>query len=408
MNNRGQNSCRSCNAVLGEVVLSLGFQPLSNALPPQNYKGTDSAFPLEFRVCPVCSLGQIGEYVSPIEIFSEYTYFSSISSTWLNHAKKFAQTAFKKLELDENDIVVEIASNDGYLLQYFQELGSKVIGIEPAKNVATYANNRGIPTRVEFFGIECARSLILNGEIPKLVIGNNVLAHVPDINDFVGGLALLAQHGAVISIEAPSMLNMFRDNLFDTIYHEHFSYLSVTAVKHLADRHNLKLFDVEELDTHGGSYRYWLSSENSIIQKSVEHLQSKELEFGIGQKSVHSNFASQSLSAIEQFSIWVEEQKVPLIGYGAAAKATVLLNAAQVVSQRFISVVDNSPSKQGRYVPGCRIPIHSPEEVLIKNQGNIVIFPWNISHELAQSIQHQFPDFTGEIWIALPKLTRLH
>ena len=298
MTNRGQNFCRSCSSPLGDVVLSLGVQPLSNALPPQSFQGDDAKFPLDFRVCPICSLGQIGEYVSPSEIFSEYTYFSSTSSTWLKHAKTFAQAAFKKLQLNQNDLVVEIASNDGYLLQYFQELNCSVLGIEPASNVADFANNRGITTRAEFFGTECAKNLIAKGEIPKLVIGNNVLAHVPDINDFMNGLTLLAQQGAVISIEAPSMLTMLRDNLFDTIYHEHFSYLSATALSFLAKQHNLNLFDVETLDTHGGSYRYWLSSSSTFAKPAVEEFKSQEFEFGIGEELVHKEFASRSTSAI--------------------------------------------------------------------------------------------------------------
>ncbi|ASY28271.1 methyltransferase [Candidatus Planktophila limnetica] len=407
MTNRGQNFCRSCSSPLGDVVLSLGVQPLSNALPPQSFQGDDAKFPLDFRVCPICSLGQIGEYVSPSEIFSEYTYFSSTSSTWLKHAKTFAQAAFKKLQLNQNDLVVEIASNDGYLLQYFQELNCSVLGIEPASNVADFANNRGITTRAEFFGTECAKNLIAKGEIPKLVIGNNVLAHVPDINDFMNGLTLLAQQGAVISIEAPSMLTMLRDNLFDTIYHEHFSYLSATALSFLAKQHNLNLFDVETLDTHGGSYRYWLSSSSTFAKPAVEEFKSQEFEFGIGEELVHKEFASRSTSAIENFSDWVKDQKIPLVGYGAAAKATVLLNAAEVESRNFLSVIDNSLSKQGRYIPGCRIPITSPKEVLSDTQGNVVIFPWNISMEIAFSIRNDFPKFIGELWVALPELRRL-
>ena len=407
MTDRGQDSCRSCSSPLGDVILSLGAQPLSNALPAQSYQGDDERFPLDFRVCQICSLGQIGEFVSPSEIFSEYTYFSSTSSTWLKHAKAFAQNAFRKLQLSENDLVVEIASNDGYMLQYFQELKCNVLGIEPASNVADFANKRGVRTRAEFFGTECAQNLIANGEIPKLVIGNNVLAHVPDINDFMNGLALLAKQGAVISIEAPSMLMMLRDNLFDTIYHEHFSYLSVTAVGVLARHHNLNLFDVETLETHGGSYRYWLSSSSAFAQPAVEKCLSQEIKFGISEELVHKKFAAQSMHAIKKFRDWVEDQNIPLVGYGAAAKATVLLNAAEVESRSFLSVIDNSLSKQGRYIPGCRIPITSPKEVLKETKGNLVIFPWNISSEIAFSIRNDFPEFLGEIWVALPELRRL-
>jgi hypothetical protein len=385
----------------------LGLQPLSNSLPLLNYQGDDAKFPLDFRICSNCSLGQIGEYASPSEIFSEYTYFSSTSSTTLEHAKTFAQAAVKKLRLNENDLVLEIASNDGYLLQYFLELNCNVLGIEPASNVADFANKREITTRVEFFGTECAKNLIAKGEIPKLVIGNNVLAHVPDINDFMSGLALLAKHGAVISIEAPSMLCMLRDNLFDTIYHEHFSYLSVNSISFLANQHNLNLYDVEALDTHGGSYRYWLSSSTSLARPSVEEYKSQEIKFGISLEQLHKKFAIKSITAIKTFSSWVETQNFPLVGYGAAAKATVLLNAAGIENRNFLSVVDNALSKQGRYIPGCRIPINSPQEILREAKGNVVIFPWNISSEIAFSIRNDFQDFLGEVWVAIPELTRL-
>jgi hypothetical protein len=276
MNNRGSKYCRSCESELGDVVLSLGNQPLSNALPPLDYDGEDQKFPLEFRVCENCSLGQIGEFISPEGIFSEYTYFSSISSTWLEHAKRFSIETTKKLNLCPGDLVVEIASNDGYLLQYFQEQGCQVLGIDPAENVANVANNRGIPTLIEFFGFKSAQDLVSRYERPKIVVANNVLAHVPDINDFISGLALLAEYGAIISIEAPSMLVMLRENLFDTIYHEHFSYLSVSSVDHLINRHGLQLFEVESLPTHGGSMRYWLRAEHAPAHSSVEEFKMLE------------------------------------------------------------------------------------------------------------------------------------
>ena len=408
MNKRGKEFCRGCNAKLDDPVLSLGNQPLSNALPSLDFQGIDPKFPLEFRVCSQCALGQIGEFVSPEAIFSDYTYFSSTSSSWLQHAKDFSLLARQKLDLVAGDLIIEIASNDGYLLQYFQEIGCKVLGIEPAANVAEFANSKGISTRVEFFGLKAAEGLVARGEIPKLVVGNNVMAHVPDIKDIVSGLALLAKHGAVISIEAPSMLVMLRDNLFDTIYHEHFSYLSVTAVALLANNHKLSLFDVEILPTHGGSYRYWLGSEEIKPNDSVSSITTLEHSFGIGQEYVHQTFSTNSRLAIEVFGEWVDTQKRPLTGYGAAAKATVLLNAAGIRSESFSGIADNSLSKQNRFVPGCRIPIFSPEEVLPSAVGNIVIFPWNIAREINEGIKSQYPGFLGETWVALPSLTRLN
>jgi hypothetical protein len=407
MNNRGEVSCRSCHSLLGEVVLSLGDQPLSNALPLQNYQGIDAKFPLDFRVCSICSLGQIGEFVSPEGIFSEYTYFSSTSSTWLEHASKYSKSATEKLDLNPGDLVVEIASNDGYLLQYFQELGCKVLGIEPARNVADFANNKGIPTRVVFFGLEAAQNLVEGREIPKLVVANNVLAHVPDINDFMSGIALLASHGATISIEAPSMLVMLRDNLFDTIYHEHFSYLSVSSVEYLINRHGLQLFEVESLPSHGGSTRYWLRADHSIAHSSVEIFKNAENDFGISKASTLQEFALKSSKAIEAFSDWVSQQNLPIVGYGAAAKATVLLNAAKISRDQILGIADKSVSKQGRYVPGCRIPIFSPDEIIRRAKGNLIIFPWNIASEIRDLIKQEFTEFRNEIWVPLPELKRL-
>jgi len=407
MDERGIQYCRSCEANLGDVVLSLGDQPLSNALPRLDYEGEDFRFPLDFRICTVCSLGQIGEFVSPESIFSEYTYFSSISSTWLNHAKDYARLASKKLNLGTNDLVVEIASNDGYLLQYFQEEGCQVLGIEPARNVADFANGKGIPTCVEFFGLEFAQNLVAGGSVPKLVVANNVLAHVPNINDFMSGLALLANYGAIISIEAPSMLVMLSNNLFDTIYHEHFSYLSISSVENLADRHGLQLFEAEHLPTHGGSIRYWLRAEMSASHSSVEIFKTAENEFGISEATTQKVFADKSLAAIEAFSDWVSLQNKPIVGYGAAAKATVILNAARISKDHFLGIADNSLSKQGRFVPGCRIPIFSPNEIFARAKGNLMIFPWNIAAEIRDQIEVQYSDFKNEIWVALPELKRL-
>lgn len=388
-------------------MLSLGNQPLSNKLPRLNTPTPDPVFPLEFRVCSKCSLGQIGEYVSPFDIFNEYTYFSSTSASWLEHAKSFAQETTRQLELGVGDLVIEVASNDGYLLQYFQELDCQVLGIEPAQNVAFAANEKGINTEVSFFGKKVAHELIQRKLIPKLVVCNNVMAHVPDLSDFLTGLALLIQKGAVVSVEAPSMLVMLRDNLFDTIYHEHFSYLSATSVNFLASQHNIRLIDIEEISTHGGSYRFWLGSVDSEESPSVAKILVKEEEFGILDHSVHSEFAEKSKKAIADFTLWCRNQKKPLIGYGAAAKATVLLNASGISVNEIVAIADNSPSKQNRMVPGVRIPILRAKDVFLRSQGNLVIFPWNIAIEIAAQIRVEFPNYIGEVWIPLPGMKKL-
>jgi len=407
MSTRGTEYCRGCSKELGREVLSLGTQPLSNELPNSGMQGLDPAFPLELRICSHCGLGQVGEFASPGEIFSSYTYFSSTSQLWLAHARFFAHEASKQLNLTSDDLVIEIASNDGYLLQYFKEIGCQVLGIEPAENVALVATAKGIETEVVFFGKKTAEDLIHRNRIPKLVVCNNVMAHVPDLNDFIEGLALLIEAGAIVSVEAPSMLVMLRDNLFDTIYHEHFSYLSATSVDTLSSRFDVRLFKVEKLTTHGGSYRYWLGSKNQKKSESVNQAILEELEFGLLNEDVHKDFSRNSKLAISNFSEWCMNQDYPLIGYGAAAKATVLLNASGLSSVEIEAIVDNSPSKQNRMIPGVRIPILGAKEVFSNSKGNLVIFPWNIASEITASIETEFPDFAGEIWVALPRLNRV-
>jgi hypothetical protein len=404
---RGIENCRLCGQKLRETILSLGNQPLSNRLPSIGDSNQDLAFPLDFKICPHCSLGQIGEFVSPEKIFSDYTYFSSTSKSWLKHASDFANNVRSELKLDPNDLVVEIASNDGYLLQFFKNFGCEVLGIEPAETVALRAIEVGIPTQIEFFGKECAEQLIQKGIVPKLVVCNNVLAHVPDINDFMAGLAILVNAGATVSIEAPSLKIMLENNLFDTIYHEHFSYLSVTSVLELASRHGIKLQRVEMLSTHGGSYRYWIRTLEIESDSSVSHFLKAESEFGIANGAVHESFAENSRKAIAEFQNWCKFQLELPIGFGAAAKATVLLNAAGITSQDFECIGDNAGAKQNRMVPGVRVPILSPVEVLSFSSRNLVIFPWNISNEIALEISSSFPEFLGEIWTPLPEMRRL-
>ena len=407
MQERGINFCRSCGENLGEIVLSLGNQPASNRLLNKMTELNDNCFPLEFKICSRCSLGQIGEYVTPNSLFEDYTYLSSMSKSWLHHSKDFVDRCISNLDLNGNDLIVEIASNDGYLLQYFNEKNYKVLGIEPAENVAEIAIHRGIPTKIAFFGEEVAKQLILNGQVPKLVICNNVLAHVPDINDFVKGLKILIHAGAIVSIEAPSMKNMLELNLFDTIYHEHFSYLSAKSVKFLADANNISLFKIEYLQTHGGSYRYWLGGQSFTPDPSVSFYVAQENIFGIDSLKVHSQFAQNSQEAIKLFRNWVLDQKKKPSGFGAAAKATVLLNAAGITNQNFDLVADNAPSKQGKWIPGANVPISSPAEVLNNFSGNLIVFPWNIHKEIILEIRENHKNFKGQIWIALPKLIRV-
>jgi len=404
---RGTVSCRCCSSPLNDAVLSLGLQPISNALLTYENYTKLKKYPLELRICSKCQLGQIGEYEKPEEIFQEYTYLSSTSTSWLNHAKSYVNNVTSSYNLNKSDLIIEIASNDGYLLQYFQQAGYKVLGIEPAKNVASLAIEKGIPTQVSFFGKDVALDLIRNKMKPKLVVCNNVLAHVPDINDFMEGLAILVNNGAILSVEAPSMLILLENNLFDTIYHEHFSYLSVISIDFLTKKHGLVLYDVDFLNSHGGSYRYWIGNSDVKKKSSVEFYLKKEENFMFHSEHVQEAFRKNSQTAIKNFRDWCLSQKSLPIGFGAAAKATVLLNAAKISAQEFAVIADNSLLKQKKLIPGVNVPISSPSEVFSKFDGNLVIFPWNLSNEITSEIKSKYPKFKREIWTALPNLKRI-
>jgi 2-polyprenyl-3-methyl-5-hydroxy-6-metoxy-1,4-benzoquinol methylase len=311
-----------------------------------------------------------------------------------------------RFDLQAGDFILEVASNDGYLLQYFQEIGCEVLGVEPAENVANIARRKKIPTDCEFFGADYSYKLISSGKFPKLVVVNNVLAHVPDINDFMAGLALLAKAGAIISIEAPSMKVMLEKNLFDTIYHEHFSYISTTAVKYLTESHGIELFDIEFLETHGGSNRYWLGVSQEINVVVFDELKEEE-KFGLRKNEVHQEFTRNSNLAIEGFKKWCSERQGRIIGYGAAAKATVLLNAAKINSNEISLIFDNAESKQRKLIPGVGVQITKPSESALENVTEIMIFPWNIATEIVESVRREFPNFTGRFWVALPELTEI-
>jgi len=401
---RGETFCRLCDAPLEELILGLGRQPLANALLKTKSVSKVEAWPLDFRICQNCSLGQIGEYVSPKGIFSSYTYFSSTSKSWLKHAEAYAINTKNLLNLCDSDLVIEIASNDGYLLKFFNELGVRTLGIEPAENVARAAIAQGVETLIEFFGERVARQLIKDGMIPKLVICNNVLAHVPDIQDFLKGLAVLIEAGSIVSIEAPTMSKLLENNLFDTIYHEHFSYLSTHAIGFAAKKFKISLFKVEVLETHGGSNRYWLGDANMGIESSVNESFLAESEFGLLDLDNHKMFGSQSRTAIESFKDWLSSQKGNVVGFGAAAKATVILNAVGDSTSKIRAIIDSSPEKQGLIIPGVNIPIVTLEEGIGLEPEAIVIFAWNLATEIKQQVLAHFPSYQGTFLIAIPEV----
>jgi len=387
--------CRFCGAPLRHTFVDLGAQPLANRyLEPGQLAEMEPFYPLHLYVCEACLLVQIEEIVSPAEIFTEYPYFSSYSESWLVHARAFAEMAADRFHLDSGSLVVEVASNDGYLLQYFRDRSIPVLGIDPAANVAQAAVARGIPTVVRFFGTQAARDLVAEGKRADLLIGNNVLAHVPDLNDFVGGLkAVLGPHG-VITMEFPHLMRLIAEAQFDTIYHEHFSYFSFRTVTEVFRAHGLRIFDVEELPTHGGSLRIYAQHEDSGVQPlsyRVLELMQREQATGLGTLRVYLAFGERVREVkrhLLTFLIGVKEAGKSIVGYGAAAKGNTLLNYCGIGSDFLEYVADRSPHKQGRYLPGTRIPIVAPERIRETKPDVVLILAWNLKDEVMEQLAY--------------------
>jgi hypothetical protein len=404
---RGSSVCRICGLHGLKNVLDLGSQPL-----PAEYGRTQDevldVFPLHMRICPQCGLGQLGEYVLPERIFhQDYPYLSSASSTWVKHAKDYAVSMQKSLNLDSDSLVVELASNDGYLLSAFQSLGIQVLGIEPADNVASIARDAGIPTLTKFFGAQTANEILASHGHPRLIVANNVFAHIPDMHDFTEGMAILADDQTIITIENPSFAVLFNRTLFDTIYHEHYSYLTAHSVKEVARTHGLDLVHVDQLPTHGGSNRYWLSR-SSRIDETVSSTLEAELNAGLFDPSAWEAFARRSKTAIEGLRKWFNDRRLAgdvVVGYGAAHKGNTFLNAVGEASKTLVYVVDASPEKQGRFLPGSQVPVLPPEKLASANPTDVLILPWNIAPELSQQIRKLAPD--ARIWVAQPHMQQI-
>jgi hypothetical protein len=364
--------------------------------------------PLNARVCHECSLVQLEAYEAPENIFSDYAYFSSYSSTWLDHAARYCAMARDRFCLDGNSTVVEIASNDGYLLQNFKRAGIPVLGIEPAANVAAVAIERGIPSRVVFFGTETAQALNAEGVAADLLIGNNVLAHVPELNDFVRGLKILLAPRGVLTMEFPHLYWLMRQRQFDTIYHEHFSYFSLLAVDRVFAHHRLKIFDVDELPTHGGSLRIYVSHPGAypIAQGHLDHLRAKEQSEGLDRLESYQAFGQairEVKSALLQFLLEQQRLGNTVCGYGAPAKGNTLLNYCGIRTDLLPFTVDVSPHKQGRLLPGSRIPILAPHAIAEAKPAYVLILPWNIREEITQQMEH-VRDWGGKFVVAIPEL----
>jgi len=386
--------CRFCGAVLEHTFCDLGMSPLSNAfLSEQQLQQMEPFYPLHAYVCATCFLVQLQEFESPQHIFAkDYAYFSSYSQTWLDHARNYTDYMMRRFGYGPKSLVIEIASNDGYLLQYFKQKNIPVLGIEPAENCARAAEQVGIPTLVKFFGTALAKELHAQGRSANLLLGNNVLAHVPNLNDFVAGLKiLLAAHG-VITMEFPHLLRLMLENQFDTIYHEHFSYFSFYTVEKAFARHGLKLFDVEQLPTHGGSLRIFAAHAEDASKASsdrVQRLREEEIAFGIAELKTYLGFSEQvkrTKRKLLEFLINAKASGKTIVGYGAPAKGNTLLNYCGIRGDFLDYTVDRSPHKQGKFLPGTHVPVHAPEKIRETRPDYVLILPWNIKDEIVAQI----------------------
>jgi SAM-dependent methyltransferase len=399
------SSCRFCGAPLTLTFVDLGMSPLANSLlAEEDLERMEPFYPLHARVCDRCFLVQLDEFASPESIFSDYAYFSSYSTTWLDHAARYAEQIAGRLDLGPDDLVVEIASNDGYLLQYFAERSIPVLGVEPAANVAEVARDKGIPTEVRFFGRETAREL---GDRRRadLVVANNVLAHVPDLNDFVAGIATLLATDGVATVEFPHLLRLIEEEQFDTIYHEHFSYFSLATAERVFGAHGLALVDVEELSTHGGSLRIYAAHAGEPGERVLE-LRARELAAGLEDIATYASFEARVRRAKRQIlSFFVEAKDAgeTIVGYGAPAKGNTLLNYCGVGTDFIDYVVDRNPHKQGRFLPGTHLPIRAPEEIARTRPDIVFILPWNLRDEVIEEMSF-VRDWGGRFVVRSPEL----
>ncbi|MFC3079023.1 methyltransferase domain-containing protein [Phenylobacterium terrae] len=401
--------CRFCRAPLTETFLDLGDQPLanSNLTREQLEAGTERAYPLHARVCSSCFLVQVDDPVAADEIFDEgYAYFSSYSASWVEHARRYAAAMAQRFGLGPDSLVVEVASNDGYLLQHFVAMGVPVLGIEPTLGTAEAARARGVPTEVMFFGAQTGQALADRGVRADLMAANNVLAHVPDIGDFVEGFRRVLKREGVLTFEFPHLLNLIEKVQFDTIYHEHFSYLSLLAVEQVLRAHGLRPFDVELLPTHGGSLRLFCAHQGAAHAETdaLRALRAREAEAGLGRIETYRGFAPRVEAVRDEFLAFLARAKAEgkrIAAYGAAAKGNTFLNYCRVGTDDIVAAFDANPVKQDRYLPGSHIPILAPEKVAEVRPDYVLILPWNIKDEIIGQLAF-VRDWGGRFVIATP------
>ncbi|MBN2612177.1 MAG: methyltransferase domain-containing protein [Bacteroidales bacterium] len=404
--------CRNCHTVLKKVFVDLVSSPPSNAmLKPRKAGEPEVFYPLKVYICHHCYLVQVDEIKKAEEIFNpEYTYFSSFSSSWLAHAKEYTEMMINRFGFNEKSLVIEIASNDGYLLQYFKEHNIPVLGIDPAADTAEAAIKKGIPTIIDFFGYQLAQKQLVNkGMKGDLLIGNNVLAHVPDINDFVAGLKLALKDDGIITMEFPHLMQLVQENQFDTIYHEHFSYLSFFVVKQIFEKHGLEMFDVEEISTHGGSLRIFakhVQDESKKISPNVGKLIEKEEKAGMKKLDYYKNF-QEKVNHIKyeflEFLLEAKKEGKKVIGFGAAAKGNTFLNYCGIRGNDMIEfVADSSPYKQRKLLPASHIAVKSPDCIKDQKPDYVIIFPWNLKKEISESLSY-IREWGGKFVTFIPK-----
>jgi SAM-dependent methyltransferase len=403
---QGGVACRFCGAPLTERLADLGASPLSNEYVKAGE--CEALFPLVAFVCERCFLVQVPAVVPAERIFGEYAYLSSYSDSWLEHVRAYCAAMNQRLDLGPGSRVVEVGSNDGHLLACFMERGVPVLGIDPAANVTRVARDAGVDTVTDFFGLAVAERLGAEGVRADLLIGNNVLPHVPDLNDFVAGLRSMLAPGGLLTLEFPHLLRLLRGGQFDTIYHEHFSYFSVTTARKVLAAHDLRLVDVEELSTHGGSLRVHVrhESEEAAVSGAVERLLAEEQSAGLTTLGVYRRFAEgvrETRRSLVEFLAGAREDGIRVAGYGAPAKATTLLNYCGIGPEHIEYTVDRNPHKQGRVVPGTRIPIHAPEWLERTRPEYVVILPWNLRDEIAGQLDH-VREWGGRLVVPVPRV----
>ncbi len=406
------HTCRFCNAPVRHSVCDLGMHPLcENFLSDDEVNRPEVFYPLHAFVCEKCFLIQVKEYVHGTEIFQgDYAYFSSFSDSWLAHCSRYVDTMTERCQLGTDSLVVELASNDGYLLQYFVKKNIPCWGIEPADNVAKAAEERGVPTRVLYFGTDVARTLREEGHRPDLMIANNVLAHVPDLNDFVAGIRILLADDGVLTVEFPHVLNTLEQNQFDQIYQEHYCYFSLLTLQRVFDHHGMTIFDVDELPTHGGSLRIHVrhaEDESKPITSAVADLHDLEVAKGLTDVATYEAFAEQVKETKRKaldFLIEAKRNGKQVVGYGAPGKGNTMLNYCGVREDFIDYVVDRNPYKHGRFLPGSHIPVFAPEKITETKPDYILILPWNLREEIAQQLEYT-REWGAQLVVPIPELT---